>query len=157
VSQVTAFLILHELTAIVPLFGLAALFHYSNWLPESFAEGQSVKEEVERFGPYARRKGWISEAEVEEARHQKDESGEVTGEEVGGGAGGGSVRILVEFATAYAVTKALLPVRIIGSVWFTPWFARWSVLPVGRVMGRVLGRRDAPSAAKGGVGKMKNG
>jgi hypothetical protein len=33
VSHVVAFLILHELTAIVPLIGLASYFHYTNWLP----------------------------------------------------------------------------------------------------------------------------
>lgn len=32
-SNVVAFLILHELTAAVPLVGLAGLFHYADWLP----------------------------------------------------------------------------------------------------------------------------
>jgi hypothetical protein len=33
VSHIVAFLILHEITAIVPLVGLAGYFHYANWLP----------------------------------------------------------------------------------------------------------------------------
>lgn len=33
VTHVVAFLILHELTAIIPLIGLASYFHYANWLP----------------------------------------------------------------------------------------------------------------------------
>lgn len=33
VSHIVAFLTLHEITAIVPLVGLASLFHYTQWLP----------------------------------------------------------------------------------------------------------------------------
>jgi hypothetical protein len=32
-SNVVAFLILHELTAVVPLVGLTAVFHWAGWLP----------------------------------------------------------------------------------------------------------------------------
>jgi hypothetical protein len=32
-ANVVAFLVLHEITAIVPLVGLAGLFHWSGWLP----------------------------------------------------------------------------------------------------------------------------
>ncbi|KAK0291818.1 hypothetical protein LTR91_008840 [Friedmanniomyces endolithicus] len=131
VSHITAFLVLHEFTAIVPLFGLAALFHYSDWLPPSISEGTWVTEGTERFGRYFRRKGWISEAEGDE----------VIGR--GGqwwGRGEGGVRIVVEFATAYAITKALLPLRLVLSAWATPWFARWTVLPVTGVMKKVWQR-----------------
>lgn len=117
VSHITAFLLLHELTAIVPLFGLAATFHYANWLPSSLAENKYVSEGTEKFGKYLRRKGWISE------------SGEDADKSVDGG-----VRIVVELATAYAITKALLPVRLVASVWATPWFARTLVIPVSRVL-----------------------
>lgn len=34
VSHVVAFLILHEITAVLPLLGLAGLFHYTEWLPK---------------------------------------------------------------------------------------------------------------------------
>jgi hypothetical protein len=39
-------------------------------LPSWFAEGKWVSDGVEKFGRYARRKGWIGEAEVEEAREE---------------------------------------------------------------------------------------
>ena len=68
ISHITAFLILHEITAIVPLFLLAGVFHYYNWLPPFFSEGYWVKEGVEKFGRYARKKGWISEEEEDEAK-----------------------------------------------------------------------------------------
>lgn len=82
ISHITAFLILHELTAIVPLFGLTAIFHYADWLPPYISEGAWVKQGVDKFGKYLRKKGWL-------------------GEEEGGGVrwlgrGEGSVRIVVE-------------------------------------------------------------
>ena len=61
ISHITAFLVLHELTAVVPLFGLAALFHYTNWLPPYITEGAWVKLGIEKFGKYLRKKGWFDE------------------------------------------------------------------------------------------------
>lgn len=132
VSHVVSFMILHEMTAIVPLFGLFALFHYTNYVPISYMTehfGEYVQGGVERFEKYFKRKGWFGfgqedsstsaqltsgtaaqSAHVEDAV-QRWENGEQ------------KYKILVEVALAYAITKALLPVRIIGSVWATPWFA----------------------------------
>lgn len=60
ISHVTAFVILHELTAIIPLFGLTAAFHYTNWLPAYFSEGAWVQQGVDKFGRYLRKKGWLA-------------------------------------------------------------------------------------------------
>src|SRR6266536_4903056 len=49
VSHVTSFLILHELTAIIPLVGLAVTFHYTNYLPPWFSEGKWVSDGVQKF------------------------------------------------------------------------------------------------------------
>ncbi|KAK5683016.1 hypothetical protein LTS10_004544 [Elasticomyces elasticus] len=150
VSHISAFLILHELTAIVPLFGLAALFHYTNYLPPLISEGKWVAEGTEKFGRYLRRKGWISQADEDKVEGR-------SGKWFGRGEGG--VRIVVELATAYAITKALLPVRLVLSVWGTPWFARWSVLPVSNLMKRMWQRKGgvtkgkaSPAAGTGAVG-----
>lgn len=126
VSHITAFLILHEITAIVPLLGLAATFHYTHWLPGWFAEGAWALEGVERFGKYFKKKGWIrseeaSEAELEVEMRTRDKAWNI---------GEGGVRLVVEFATAYTITKILLPLRIVASVWATPWFARKTVVPL---------------------------
>lgn len=86
ISHITAFLVLHEITAIVPLFGLAGFFHYTDWLPPYISEGAWVKEGMDRFGRYARKKGWISSAE----------EGEVTAGARWYGRGEGGVRIVVE-------------------------------------------------------------
>ncbi|KAF1962591.1 hypothetical protein CC80DRAFT_400857 [Byssothecium circinans] len=136
VSHITSFLILHEITAIVPLFGLAATFHYTHWLPTWFTEGAIVLQGVERFGKYFKRKGWIrsedaEEAELEVEMRRRDKAWNI---------GEGGVRLVVEFATAYAVTKALLPLRIIASVWATPWFAGKAVVPMMARFKRLLGK-----------------
>jgi hypothetical protein len=119
-SHVVSFLILHELTAIVPLFVLFALFHYTSFVPVEYVTshfGGYVQSGLSRFERYFSRKGWFGfsqgDAEKDKAVDAVDkwESGEQ------------KYKILVEVALAYAITKALLPIRIIGSVWATPWFA----------------------------------
>lgn len=66
-THITAFLILHELTAVIPILGLAGAFHYFQWLPPFFAEGKWVVVGVEKFGNYFRRKGWIESGDKKEA------------------------------------------------------------------------------------------
>lgn len=136
VSHITAFLILHEITAIVPLLGLAATFHYTHWLPSWFTEGAWALQGVERFGKYFKRKGWIrseeaSEAELEVEMRTRDKAWNI---------GEGGVRLVVEFATAYTITKILLPMRIVASVWATPWFARKTVVPLLAKVKGIFGR-----------------
>lgn len=124
ISHIISFLILHELTAIIPLIGLSAAFHYSEWTPE-WMRGRG--EEYEGlFRRWFGRRGWFG---VEAGDGGDGRGVEGNGESVGEvgegkGSGRGGVRIVMEVATAYAVTKVLLPVRIVGSVWATPWFAR---------------------------------
>lgn len=60
-THISAFLLLHELTAVVPLFGLAATFHYTKWMPPFIGEGKWVSDGVEKFGSYFRKKGWLGE------------------------------------------------------------------------------------------------
>lgn len=60
-THISAFLLLHELTAVVPLFGLAATFHYTQWMPPFISEGKWVSDGVEKFGNYFRKKGWLGE------------------------------------------------------------------------------------------------
>ncbi|RJE19017.1 hypothetical protein PHISCL_08646 [Aspergillus sclerotialis] len=137
VTHVTSFLILHELTAILPLFGLVAAFHYGNWMPNlgAGASGNVFDEAVDRFGRWLRKKGWVNDSDINDAlaygsgadnSHgmvsiEKKREGEVKG-----------ARLVLEFASAYVITKALLPVRVVASVWATPWFARTVLGPVSK-------------------------
>lgn len=126
-THVTSFLILHEITAIVPLFGLVAAFHYGDWLPDLTSYG-GFEEGTRRFTKWLRKKGWVEDSvDADEVT-----AGTATEKE--------GVRLVLEFATAYAATKALLPLRIIASVWATPWFARAVLGPVGRGVRRLLRR-----------------
>ncbi|PGH27146.1 hypothetical protein AJ80_01102 [Polytolypa hystricis UAMH7299] len=139
VTHITSFLILHEITAVVPLFGLAAAFHYGGWLPtitEGNGEGSSALDEgVRRFGKWLRKKGWVDE-EV-----GRESTTAAAAEEGAADNNNKGMRLILEFATAYAITKALLPARIALSVWATPWFARTVVGPVGRAMRRIFPQR----------------
>ncbi|EEQ89265.1 hypothetical protein RJZ56_000627 [Blastomyces dermatitidis] len=142
VTHITSFLILHEITAIVPLLGLTGAFHYWGWIPV-LGDG-TVDEGVKKFGRWLKKKGWVGgEAEVQAGAVAEAEMGMRTAKSTSGGNTDTDkgVRLILEFATAYAITKAMLPVRIVLSVWATPWFARGVLGPVGRAVGKVFGRK----------------
>lgn len=130
-SHVTAFLVLHEATAVAPLLAVFGALHYGGVIPEGWAAWAGAREGAERFARYFARKGWIEEREGESAVRVAQGEGVAPEQALNGG-----VRVVVEAAVAWAVVKALLPVRIAVSVWATPWFARVAVLPVLRAFGR---------------------
>lgn len=140
VTQITSFLILHEITAVVPLFGLAGAFHYGEWIPSLNNQGDgnnAFDEGVKKFGRWLRKKGWVEGDITEETT-----VGSITQSSGPNGSDANSqrgMRLVLEFATAYAITKALLPARIVLSVWATPWFARRVLGPVGRGLRRTFG------------------
>lgn len=147
VTHIAAFIILHEVTAVLPLFGLAGAFHYWQWLPPYFAEGAWVSAGVEKFGRYFRRKGWISgrdETEVEE-RTKQAKAGKLEKQTISKrfGRGEDATRWVVEFATAYTIVKLLLPFRLIISVWGAPWFARFAVIPMGNATRSIFRRKKS--------------
>ncbi|KAI6762793.1 hypothetical protein HG530_008773 [Fusarium avenaceum] len=131
VSHVVSFLILHEITAIVPVLGLFGFFHYTNYVPVDYVTGHFgsyVEDGVGRFGRYFKRKGWFgfdkndegeTASSITPTHHDSKAEDAVERWQSGDGRYG----VLMEVALAYAITKALLPVRIISSVWATPWFA----------------------------------
>ncbi|OOQ85596.1 hypothetical protein PEBR_25360 [Penicillium brasilianum] len=141
VTHVTSFLVLHEITAILPLFGLVAAFHYGAWMPDLSSDSESGKsnafdEGAKRFGRWLRKKGWVEESDVSAVAEH-----EVTGAAHGAQKEQAGVRLVLEFATAYAITKALLPLRIAASVWATPWFARTILTPTTNAARRLFRKR----------------
>lgn len=137
VTHITSFLILHEITAVLPLFGLVGAFHYGTWMPDlasGTGENNAFDEGAARFGRWLRKKGWVDESDVTTvADHEA--SGLAPREKERAG-----VRLVLEFATAYAITKALLPVRLAASVWATPWFARTVLAPTTRLARRLVAK-----------------
>lgn len=140
VTHVTAFLVLHELTAVVPLLALFGVFHYyadvgplEAWMRAHY--GAYVSQGTERFERYFRRKGWFgfdATPPEEDGVGVGAAGGKLEGRGEKGGGGGLDeaaaaarmrYKVVVEIALAYAITKVLLPLRIVGSVWATPWFA----------------------------------
>lgn len=134
-THITSFLILHEITSILPLFGLVGAFHYGAWMPDlasQTSETNAFDEGAARFGSWLKKKGWVDESDVNTVAEH-----ETTTEKSMDRAG---VRLVLEFATAYAITKALLPVRLAASVWATPWFARSVFTPTANLARRLFRR-----------------
>jgi hypothetical protein len=144
VSYITAFLILHELTALVPLIGLASFFHYSNWIPESILKNQEgvFNSAIERWSRYFVRKGWLKDEGTSDQEtglkngdsDTKLDSTDTTIRQLE--ARGDGWRWVVDIATAYVLVKIMLPPRLLLSVWAAPWFARIAVMPITRLFGR---------------------
>ncbi|PHH80912.1 hypothetical protein CDD80_5832 [Ophiocordyceps camponoti-rufipedis] len=126
-SHIAAFVVLHEVTAIVPLLALFALFHNTTIVPVDWVAARFAAytdEGVARMERYFRRKRWFGfqpepSEEVNGPDHEHTEHAMQRRKD-----GDRSYRILVDVALAYAVTKVLLPVRILASLLATPWLAR---------------------------------
>lgn len=105
-SHLISFLILHEITAIIPLFSLWYFFHNNpSFIPmeiPSWAIDQGAK-----IIDYALSK--ITNWEI----NSKDK-----------------MLIIIEGAYAFSIVKFLLPLRIIVSLSLMPWFARWFIVPI---------------------------
>jgi uncharacterized protein FLILHELTA len=153
VSHVVAFLILHEITAIVPLLALFSVFHYTSYTPTALVSnagywGGDIGETSAKFARYFARKGWfglggdgqaadaVGDEAADQARtlaaagtsdRRRDVSPGVYGARDGTvgepEAYEGQYKVVTEVAVAWLITKGLLPARILLSVWATPWFA----------------------------------
>ncbi|KAL1890053.1 hypothetical protein Sste5346_008489 [Sporothrix stenoceras] len=136
VQHVVAFLILHELTAIVPIVGLFGFFHWTgmggaasgsgvlDYMMSHF--GGYVVDGVRRFEKYFRRKGWFGfgKGDKEGEEGQDGEVATTTDAVMRKWTSAESkYRIVVEIGLAYSITKVLLPLRLALSLWATPWFA----------------------------------
>ncbi|KAI3321762.1 hypothetical protein HD806DRAFT_146521 [Xylariaceae sp. AK1471] len=61
-SHIGAFLLLHEITAILPIFGLTYLFYALDWVPTSWVLGPWAawaEDGLKKYVPYFRRKNWF--------------------------------------------------------------------------------------------------
>lgn len=104
VSTVTSFLILHEITAVLPLFVLWGLL-YSLDIHEQYELPVYFKDLLNKCGDSIDRL-------VGEYCDDWDKD-----------------RLILSGAISYAIVKLLYPVRIIFSFWAAPYMGKWIVKP----------------------------
>jgi hypothetical protein len=117
-SHVTSFLILHEASAVIPLFGLWSLFHYYEFIPPGMPDW--LMENGAKFiKVLAERNDWEYLVVADKTS-----------------------RLILEGAAAYAAVKVLLPVRIAFSLYLMPWFARVAVLPITSRFSKLFAKKE---------------
>ncbi|QLL34777.1 hypothetical protein HG536_0H01520 [Torulaspora globosa] len=105
-STVTSFLVLHELTAIVPLFGLWWVLYQLD-LPDQYELPLYFTDLLDRCG---------------EAMEK------LVGDKYSEGLDRN--RLILAGAISYALVKMLYPVRVLISLWAAPYFGRWLLSPI---------------------------
>ncbi|SCU85121.1 LADA_0D05820g1_1 [Lachancea dasiensis] len=118
VSTVSSFLIMHEITAIVPLFAFWWALYTLNF-DEQYDLPVYFKDLLDRCGEV-----------IEKLVGDHDK-------------GFDRNRLVLSGALSYAIVKLLYPLRILVSMWAAPFFLRWCLTPF-RMLGRKL-RSDKPS------------
>lgn len=112
VSHVTAFLVLHELTAIVPLIGIwYVLHHHHDMIPTVDLPMWALEKATKVIDKLMERFDFEGYSLQDKAK------------------------IIVEGTYAYVIVKALFPVRLGFSLAFMPLFAKWVILPFTRLFG----------------------
>lgn len=107
-SHITSFLVLHELSALVPLVALFGVFHYTNWLPVGFGQAAWARERAENLLRYLERKAYWKgrlQRKMKENKEEGEEGGEEGGSEgnrsSSGRMGERISRILLEYVSTY--------------------------------------------------------
>ncbi|KAL6452338.1 hypothetical protein SBY92_001596 [Candida maltosa Xu316] len=113
ISHLISFVILHEITAIVPLVSLWYFFHqHPNYVPleiPTWAIDQGAK--------------------VIDYVLSKMTDWEINSKQ--------KMSMIIEGAYAFSIIKFLLPVRIVVSLYLMPWFAKWFVVPISNIFGNI--------------------
>ncbi|KAJ2726258.1 hypothetical protein GGI07_000735 [Coemansia sp. Benny D115] len=111
-SHLTAFAILHEVTAVAPLFGVYyALDRFEFKLP---VVPQAALEEGNRYINRLREYFGMERLALDSP-------------------------VLLHLATSYAVVKAAMPLRVAASLAATPWLARWCIVPAAKAAAKAKG------------------
>lgn len=118
-SYLTSFLILHEITAVAPLFAIWGAFHYFDFIPTGMPD-------------------WLLENGTEFIKHLQERNEWDFGNPETG------TKIILEGAAAYAIVKVLLPVRAALALYLTPIFARLVVIPFSRIYRVFITKKNQP-------------
>lgn len=114
-SHITSFLILHELSALVPLVGLFGVFHYTSWLPAGFGQAAWAREKAEKLVRYLETKAyWKGRLQRVKKKKEEEEEGKEGGSKgnlsSSGRMGERISRILLEYASSpNRLLSSLLP------------------------------------------------
>lgn len=119
ISHVTAFLILHELTAIVPLVGFWYLFHKYHWSVPMDLPSWAIEKGTKIIDKSMESFDYTNFSLADKAR------------------------FIMEGAYAYVLVKTLFPIRIMVSLGLMPLFAKYFVVPFTRM----FRRKRTPKAA----------
>ncbi|KAJ3332905.1 hypothetical protein HDU76_012642 [Blyttiomyces sp. JEL0837] len=129
-SHLTSFLILHELTAIIPLpiiyYGLSTT-GLQIPIPQ-----QLVEDSARRIQKVMKRYGF--------------DDGSATSSESGSEGWDAAkiekhARVVLDIATSYALVKMMMPARLAVSAALTPWFARVAVVPMRDFIKKRMGSK----------------
>lgn len=106
ISHLISFIILHEITAIIPLVSLWYFFHnHPNYVPMEIPNW--ALEQGAKVIDYAITK--VTNWEI----NSKDK-----------------MQLIIEGAYAFSIVKFLIPARVMISLYLMPWFAKWFVVPI---------------------------
>lgn len=108
-SSITSFFVLHEITAIIPLFGLWWVLYQLD-LPDQYELPLYFTDLLNRCGEAMER---------------------LVGEEYSEGLDRN--RLILAGAISYALVKMLYPVRVLVSLWGAPYFGRWLLAPIRKL------------------------
>ncbi|CAR28623.1 hypothetical protein ZYGR_0S02570 [Zygosaccharomyces rouxii] len=108
-STVTSFLILHEFTAIVPLFGLWYIFYQLD-LPEQYELPLYFTDLLNRCGDAMEK--LVGDKYASDLDHN---------------------RLILAGAISYSIVKLLYPIRVFASLWGAPYVGRWILSPFRRI------------------------
>lgn len=107
--HVTAFLILHEISAIVPLIGIWYIIHHYGWTPPLDLPLWAIERGLK-----------ILDSSMTQFNYESYNIHD-------------KVKFIMEGAYAFVIVKFLLPLRLIFSILLMPWFAKWFILPFSRL------------------------
>lgn len=107
--HVTAFLILHEISAIVPLIGIWYLIHHYGWNPPLDLPLWAIERGLK-----------ILDSSMTQFNYESYNIHD-------------KVQFIMEGAYAFVIVKFMLPLRLMFSILFMPWFAKWFILPFSRI------------------------
>ncbi|KAI5957538.1 hypothetical protein KGF57_003232 [Candida theae] len=122
-SHLVAFIVLHELTAVIPLIGIWYYLHqHPGFIPLDLPQWALTK----------------GAKVIDSAMGQFDWSFNTSDK----------LSVIMEGAYAFTIVKLFLPVRVVISLWGMPWFAKWFVLPITNLFGNWKKLRRAKKEGK---------